>query len=142
MKSSYPIRLNDSQEYIAFCCFVLFCFKRKTNRHLNFPWPFLIQTFLLTFIFFQNLWTGGVLTCSCLGSPLLIWEECNSIHRRGAVTRVICSREMRDTELDSLVSLRTLLLVLLVSIETFMEHRVHRQERWPETMSYIKEVEE
>lgn len=49
------------------------------------------------------------------------------------------SGKMRGTELDYLVGLRTLLLlILLVSTETFIEHKVHRQDGKPKMMRYIK----
>ena len=50
---------------------------------------------------------------------------------------------MRDTELDYLVGLRTLLfLLLIVSTETFIMQKVHRQDGKPQTMRYIKGLEE
>lgn len=52
------------------------------------------------------------------------------------------SGKMRGTELDYLVCPTTLLLLmLLVSTETFIEHKVHGLDGKPKTKRYIKGLE-
>lgn len=67
------------------------------------------------------------------GSASLKWEAWNSISVVGH-----CPCHLVRGELDYLVGLRTLLLILLINIETFMEHEVHKQDGKPKMMRYTR----
>lgn len=120
-----------------------FFFFWEKDKPIAFFWPFLMYVCIyinlsFNFIFFPEFMEKC--KCSCLGSPPLIWEVCNSTKvRRHCMCHLLRGEERYWIRLHDL---RTLLLGLRVCTETFMEHKVQRQDGKPKLMRYRKRLEQ
>ena len=118
-----------------------FFFFEKDNP-ISFFWPFLMYVCIYLNLSFNFIFSPEFMEeckCSCLGSPPDL-EGCNSTKvRRHCKCHLLRGEERCWVRLHDL---RALLLGLLVCTETFMEHKVHRQDGKPKMMRYIKRLEQ